>query len=218
MSSGAARSRAPEADAEPIRDERGSRVVEDRPPAPEADLVARARRGDRAAFDGLVAAHQQVAFRTAYLVLGDAGEAEDAAQEAFVKAYGAMGRFREGSPFRPWLLKIVGNAARNRRRSGGRRRNLELRVSAMVSPADTAPSAEAAALVAERRAALVAAIDRLPPDDRLVIGARYFLELSEAEIAELAGIPRGTVKSRLSRARGRLAAALRGTAQEWTDG
>ena len=72
--------------------------------------------------------------------------------------------------------------------------------------------------MAERRAALVAAIDRLPPDDRLVIGARYFLELSEAEIAELAGVPRGTVKSRLSRARGRLAAALRGTAQEWTDG
>jgi RNA polymerase sigma factor (sigma-70 family) len=218
MSSGAASSRAPEADTEPIRDGRGSRVVEDRPPAPEAELVARARRGDRAAFDGLVAAHQQVAFRTAYLVLGDAGEAEDAAQEAFVKAYGALGRFREGSPFRPWLLKIVGNAARNRRRSGGRRRNLELRISAMVSSADTAPSAEAEALVAERRAALVAAIDRLPPDDRLVIGARYFLELSEAEIAELAGVPRGTVKSRLSRARGRLAAALRGTAQEWTDG
>lgn len=192
--------------------------MEDRPPAQEAELVARARRGDRAAFDGLVAANQQIAFRTAYLVLGDAGEAEDAAQEAFVKAYGALGRFREGSPFRPWLLKIVGNAARNRRRSGGRRRNLELRVSAMVHSADAAPSAEAEVLAAERRAALVAAIDGLPPDDRLVIGARYFLDLSEAEIAELAGIPRGTVKSRLSRARGRLGAALQGASQEWTDG
>ena len=106
--------------------------MEDRPPAPEAELVARARRGDRSAYDGLVADNQVLAFRTAYLVLGDAGEAEDAAQEAFVKAYGALHRFREGSPFRPWLLKIVGNAARNRRRSGGRRRNLELRVGAML--------------------------------------------------------------------------------------
>ena len=192
--------------------------MEDRPLAPEAELVARARRGDRAAFDGLVAAHQEVAFRTAYLVLGDAGEAEDAAQEAFVKAYGAMDRFREGSPFRPWLLKIVGNAARNRRRSGGRRRHLELRVASMIPAAEAAPSAEAEVLAVERRSLLVAAIDGLPPDDRLVISARYFLDLSEAEIAELAGIPRGTVKSRLSRARGRLADALAPARTEWTDG
>jgi RNA polymerase sigma-70 factor (ECF subfamily) len=192
--------------------------VEDRPLAHEADLVARARRGDRAAFDGLVAAHQDVAFRTAYLVLGDAGEAEDAAQEAFVKAYGALARFREGSPFRPWLLKIVGNAARNRRRSGGRRQHLELRVATLVPATSVAPSAETEVLAAERRAALVAAIDALPPDDRLVIGARYFLDLAEAEIAELAGIPRGTVKSRLHRARRRLAVSLAGSRTEWTDG
>ena len=192
--------------------------MEDRPPALEAELVARARRGDRVAYGGLVAAHQEVAFRTAFLVLGDAGEAEDAAQEAFVKAYGALHRFREGSPFRPWLMKIVGNAARNRRRSGGRRRNLELRVAAIVPTADVAPSAEAEVLAAERRAALVAAIDGLPPDDRVVIGARYFLDLSEAEIAELAGIPRGTVKSRLFRARQRLAEALGSSRTEWTNG
>ena len=192
--------------------------MEDRPPAPEAELVARARRGDRSAYDGLVADNQVLAFRTAYLVLGDAGEAEDAAQEAFVKAYGAFHRFREGSPFRPWLLKIVGNAARNRRRSGGRRRTRELRVGAMLPLAPPAPSAEQEVLDAERRATLVSAIDALPPDDRLVLGARYFLDLAEAEIAELAGIPRGTVKSRLSRARRRLAEALARDPTEWTDG
>jgi hypothetical protein len=82
--------------------------VEDRPPA-EAELVSRARRGDAAAFGTLVDTFAEIAFRTAYLVTADAAEAEDAAQEAFVKAYRALDRFREGSPFRPWLLRIVGN-------------------------------------------------------------------------------------------------------------
>ena len=207
MSSGAARSRAPEADAEPIRDERGSRVVEDRPPAPEADLVARAQRGDRAAFDGLVAAHQQVAFRTAYLVLGDAGEAEDAAQEAFVKAYGAMGRFREGSPFRPWLLRIVANEARNRRRAAGRRAGLTLRAAAVVS-GDAAPSPETTALTRERRDALLGGLAALDERDREVLVHRFLLELGEDETAAALGIRRGTVKSRTSRALDRLRAVV----------
>jgi RNA polymerase sigma factor (sigma-70 family) len=181
--------------------------VEDRPPD-EAELVSRARHGDADAYGALVAMHQDMTYRTAYLVLGDAAEAQDAAQEAFVRAYRALGRFREGESFRPWLLRIAVNAARNRRRSAGRRRGLEVRVGTSLPRDAVAPSAEASVLAAERRAALVDAVNELSADDRFVIGARYFLDLAEAEIATLLGIPRGTVKSRLSRARGRLAAHL----------
>ena len=92
--------------------------------------MSRARRGDGDAYAALVAAHQEMTFRTAYLVLGDAAEAEDAAQEAFVRAYRALDRFRDGEPFRPWVLRIAVNAARNRRRSAGRRAGLRLRVEA----------------------------------------------------------------------------------------
>jgi len=189
--------------------------VEDRPPS-EAELVSRARRGDDTAFGGLVALHEEVAFRTAYLVLGDASEAEDAAQEAFVKVHRSLGRFRDGEPFRPWLLAIVGNTARNRRRSRGRRMALQLRAEA-ASDRTTAPSPEAQILDAERRRRILDAVNGLRPDDRLVIGARYFLDLSEAETAALAGIAPGAVKSRLSRARARLAREL-GDSAEWTDG
>jgi RNA polymerase sigma-70 factor, ECF subfamily len=191
--------------------------VEDRPLA-EADLIARAQRGDQGAFGELVALHEGTAFRTAYLVLGDAAEAEDAAQEGFVRAYRALARFRQGAPFRPWLLRIVLNAARNRRRSAGRRRQLELRVEATTPRDETAPSAESVAAQRERRSLLLAAINELAPDDRFVIGARYFLDLSEEEIATAAGIPRGTVKSRLARSRGRLAAALQRPGSEWVGG
>ena len=169
-----------------------------------------------AGFEGLVAAYQEIAFRTAYLVLGDAAEAEDATQEAFVKAHRALDRFHEGAAFRPWLLRIVANTARNRRRSAGRRHGLQLRAEAATPGDAAAPSAEAAALVSERRQALLAAINALSPDDRVVIGARYFLDLPEAEIAALAGVAPGTVKSRLSRARSRLARAL-GDRAGWFD-
>jgi RNA polymerase sigma-70 factor (ECF subfamily) len=191
--------------------------VEDRPQV-EAELVSRARRGDAAAFGELVAAHQEIAFRAAYLILGDAAEAEDAAQEGFVKAYRALDRFRDGAPLRPWLLTIIGNTARNRRRSARRRGGLELRVATDRTGVTTAPSAEAVVLDAERRRELLAAVDGLSPDDRLVIGARYFLELSEAEIAAIAGVAPGTVKSRLHRARGRLASALSERTEDWSDG
>src|ERR671938_805710 len=96
----------------------------------ETKLAERARAGDTAAYERLVRMHQAVAFRAAYLVTGDAPEAEDATQEAFVKAYRALDRFRPGAPFRPWLLAIVTNEARNRRRSAGRRAKLNLQVAA----------------------------------------------------------------------------------------
>jgi RNA polymerase sigma-70 factor (ECF subfamily) len=85
----------------------------------EAKLAERARSGDTAAYERLVRMHQAVAFRAAYLVTGDGPDAEDAMQEAFIKAYRALGRFRPGAPFRPWLLAIVTNEARNRRSGRG---------------------------------------------------------------------------------------------------
>jgi len=161
------------------------------------------------AYEELVRRYQDVAVRTAH-VIAPAADADDAAQEAFVKAWIALPRFRAGAPFRPWLLQIVANEARNRRRSAGRREGLAIRATADRPSDDAAPSPEAAALLAERRTTLLAAVNRLRDDDREIIAARYFLELSEAEAADVLRIPRGTVKSRLSRALGRLRDHLTG--------
>jgi RNA polymerase sigma-70 factor (ECF subfamily) len=159
------------------------------------------------AYEELVRRYQDVAVRTAHLI-APAADADDAAQEAFVKAWIALPRFRHGAPFRPWLLRIVANEARNRRRSAGRRDGLAIRATVDRPSDDAAPSPEAAALVAERRTTLLAAVNRLRDEDREIIATRYFLELSEAEAAEILRIPRGTVKSRLSRALARLRSDL----------
>jgi RNA polymerase sigma factor (sigma-70 family) len=172
-------------------------------PLDERELVARAQRGDADAYEELVRTYQGIAFRTAYVLSGSAADAEEAAQDAFVKAYKALWRFRAGAPFTPWLLRIVANEARNRRRSAGRRFAVTLRAAQMPS-GEAAPSPEAALLDAERREELVAALGRLSEPDREAITCRYFLDLSEAETAAALGIRRGTVKSRLSRALERL--------------
>ena len=155
--------------------------------------------------------HQEVAFRVAYLITGSAAEAEDAAQEGFVRAYRAFGRFRPGSPVRPWLLRIVANVARNRRTAAARHPTLTLDDAGAVAASDPGLTPEATALAAERDAELLAAVNSLRFDDRLVIACRYFLELSEAETAEVLHCPRGTVKSRLSRSLRRLRARLEAT-------
>jgi RNA polymerase sigma-70 factor (ECF subfamily) len=167
----------------------------------EGELVALARGGDGDAYASLVRAHQDVAFRTAMLITQDAAEAEEAAQDAFVKAWRALGRFRPGEPLRPWLLTIVANEARNRRRSAGRRTALALRSAA---PDGEDRSAEAQVIAGESRATLLAALSRLRPGDRLVLGCRFLLELTEAETAAALGVRPGTVKSRTSRALERL--------------
>ncbi|HXV56515.1 MAG TPA: RNA polymerase sigma factor [Gaiellaceae bacterium] len=179
----------------------------DRPLADD-DLVARAQGGDTHAYGALVEEHQTIAFRTAYLITGSSADAEDAVQEAFVKAYRALGRFRRGAPFRPWLLAIVANEARNRRRSAGRREQLALRVAEDPLSGGAVPSPEAALLDAERRDQLLAALAGLREEDRLALACRYFLELSEEEAAAALGWRRGTLKSRTSRALERLRARL----------
>lgn len=178
----------------------------------ESTLVERARQGDADAYGALVGRYQDLAFRTAYLVVHDAAEAEDAAQEAFIRAYAGLARFRAGAPFRPWLLRIAANVARNRRRASSRRGSLVLRAAEARASGEAAPSPEAVALAAEQRRLLLAALNGLREDDRLAIAARYFLDLSEAEMAVALGCARGTVKSRLARALGRLRAELARTA------
>jgi RNA polymerase sigma-70 factor (ECF subfamily) len=185
--------------------------VEGRPPD-DAELVARAKRGDAGAYDALVGAHQTIAFRTAYLITGSATDAEEAAQDGFLKAHRALGRFREEAPFRPWLLAIVANEARNRRRSARRRADLALRVAGEEPfSGGAAPSPETAVLARERRQALLEAVNGLSDDDRLVIACRYFVGLSEEETATVIGRPRGTVKSRTARALERLRERLGGS-------
>ena len=169
----------------------------------EAELVERARRGDGDAYVALVRVHETVAFRTAYLILGSAADAEDAAQDAFVKAYRALGRFEPDRSFRPWLLQIVANEARNHRRSAGRRGALAVRAFREV-PRELASSPEADVLAAEDRAELLAAIDRLPSADRLAIVGRYVLELNDDEAAAALGIKPGAVRVRVWRALGKL--------------
>ena len=173
-------------------------------PTDDAELFARAQRGDMAAYEEIVQRYQQVAFRTAYVITGSAAEAEDATQDGFVKAYRALATFRPGAEPRPWLLRIVANEARNRIRSTGRRHQLELRLADSSRPGGAAPSPEAAAVAAEDTKRLLGLVNELSDEDRLVIASRYFLELSGEETAEALGIPEGTVKSRLSRALARL--------------
>jgi RNA polymerase sigma factor (sigma-70 family) len=180
-------------------------------PLTDAELIDAARRGDVAAYEELVRRYEQLAFRTAFLVCGDAEEARDAAQEGFVNAYGALRGFRAGAEPRPWLLRIVANAARNRRRAAGRRTSLALR-SAQDRPLDgAAPSPEAAVLAGEQRAELLAAIEKLGDEDRRIIALRWFADLSERDISAVLDVPSGTVKSRLSRAMARLRGVMRGS-------
>ena len=170
----------------------------------ESALVERAKRGDQDAYGELVTRYQALAARVAYVITASAADAEDVAQDAFVKAYYALDRFRDGAPFRPWLLRIVANEAKNRKVSAARRPTVELSAAADRASGETALSPEDAAVAGDVRSGLLAALARLREEDRLVLSYRYFLDLSEAEMASALHVARGTVKSRLSRAMGRL--------------
>jgi RNA polymerase sigma factor (sigma-70 family) len=168
------------------------------------DAVRRAAAGDVDAFAALVGRHRAVALRVAYGIASDA--AEDVVQDACVKAFRALARFDTTQPFRPWLLAIVTNEARNWLRGDGRHRRAGLRLAAHrgTDGADPAEATERG----EARRRLLGAVARLSPADRELVVLRWFAELSEAETATALGCPVGTVKSRSSRVLGKLRALL----------
>jgi RNA polymerase sigma-70 factor (ECF subfamily) len=151
--------------------------------------------------------HEAVARRLAAAVCGT-GDADEAAQDAFVKAWYALDRVRDGSPLRPWLLRIVANEARNRRRAAGRRAGYELRSATDRSATATGPSPESAVLAAATRRTLQAALADLPDRQRDVIACRYVVGLGEVETAKVLGVAPGTVKSRAARGLARLRASI----------
>ncbi len=173
----------------------------------DAELVARARRGDVVAFEQLVLRHQRYVFNLAYRVLGDYAEAEDMTQEAFVRAWRGLPGFRGQARFTTWLYRIVHNLCLNR--LPGLQRQLlqaEPLEEALANPAPSPPDLFEAR---ERMAFLHAQLDYLPEKYRLVLTLRYLQDLSYAEIAAALDVPMGTVKTHLHRARRLLTEQLR---------
>jgi RNA polymerase sigma-70 factor, ECF subfamily len=168
----------------------------------ETELIRRARQGDGAAWEALVLAHQEGAFRLAYLFLGDAGQAEDVAQEAFIRAFRSLDRFDSNRLFRPWLLSITANLAKNQRRS------IQRYLAAISRLGRETPGSEGGLESGFENSlesqALWQAVRRLDPNDQQIIYLRYFLDLPVLETAETLGVAEGTVKSRLHRALNRL--------------
>jgi RNA polymerase sigma-70 factor (ECF subfamily) len=178
-------------------------------PHDDHELVRRAQAGDVDAYAALLAGHQGAARRLAAVLCGS-GDADEVAQDAFVKAWYGLASFRGDSPFRPWLLRIVANEASNHRRAAGRRAGYELRFATdrAAAPGEAAPSPEAAVLVSEARRSLVAALADLAEGERDVVACRHLLGLTEQETAAVLALPRGTVKSRASRGLRHLARQL----------
>lgn len=163
----------------------------------EAALIRRAADGDAEAWEPLVQAHQETVFRLSYLLLGDPDDAEDIAQETFLRAWKHLRRFDPSRPLRPWLLSIASNLASNRRRSAGRYVSALMRAFRDEPRAVTPEEKSAQHIEASN---LWKAVQNLSAPDQQIVYLRYFLDLSVAETAEVLQIPEGTVKSRLSRA------------------
>jgi RNA polymerase sigma-70 factor (ECF subfamily) len=186
----------------------------------DAALVRVFQGGDESAFDTLVLKHKDRVFGLCYRILGDREEANDSAQEAFVRAYRAMRGFRGDSAFSTWLYRIAWNACANKVGSAGylrRRRMVRLDQAPVdcesgrpLEASDRAPSPAEALDRKERAQRVREAIDALPPDQRAAVVLRDMEGLPYEEIAEITGCDLGTVKSRLARARDRLREMLKG--------
>lgn len=169
------------------------------------ELVRRARAGDQQAVETLVARFDRYVFGVALLTLGDRAEAQDAAQEALIKALRGLPGFKGQSAFRTWLYRVTVNTCRDMQRKRARQRE---------TPLDDLPSVLLtegplqSALDGEQRQAVWQAVQALEPVLREVIVLRYYLDMSGAEIAEATGAPTGTVYWRLNQARTELTALL----------
>lgn len=167
----------------------------------ESTLIRRAAQGDTTAWEPLMRAHQEAVFRLAYLLLGDPDDAEDIAQETFLRAWSHLRRFDAARPLRPWLLRIAANLAHNRHRSAGRYLDALVRTFRAESPP---PSIEEHSTQIIDAAELWRAVRRLSLADQQIIYLRYFLDLPVSETVEIMQVAEGTVKSRLNRALTRL--------------
>lgn len=144
--------------------------------------------------------HQEPVFRLAYLLLGDPDEAEDIAQETFVRAYRGLNGFNLERPIRPWLLRIASNLARNRHRSIGRY------LAALTRFAREDPDGIKHTTIKPEDDSLILwqAVKQLAEPFQEVVYLRYFMDMPESEIVATLGVPPGTVKSRLHRALSKL--------------
>lgn len=175
----------------------------------EKALIEAARRGDVGSFNQLVLSYQSMAYNVAYRILGDRDAAADATQEAFLSAYKSIGKFRGGS-FKAWVLRIVTNACYDQLRYKQRRPTASLDALLVSEPApirpvtDPAESPEEHAMRQELSKVIQIGIGTLPAEQRATLVLSDIQGLSYQEIADITGVSLGTVKSRLSRARGKL--------------
>lgn len=171
----------------------------------EAGWILRAQRGDQRAFGDLVRAYQRPVYNLAYRMLGDARAAEDAAQEAFLRAYQHLREYQPGRKFANWLLSITSHYCIDQLR---RRRATTLSLEGSHLPETLGnghPGPEYVVERQERDLVMQQMLAQLSPDHRAIVALRYWHELSYREIAQVVGISEGAVKSRLFRARGSLA-------------
>lgn len=167
--------------------------------------ILRLKFGDIGGLDALVARYQVRALRTAFLITQDAALAQDVVQDAFLSAYRAIHGFQLGRPFAPWFMRIVVNGAIQTARRGQHFTALEAEDDDLdLSEGISAVSLEQTVEAAQTEAAIWAALADLTPERRAVIVLRYYLELSESEMAAHLAIPVGTVKSRLHAAKRQL--------------
>jgi len=167
-----------------------------RPVETELELIKQAQQGDRRAFGQLVRLHREGAVNVVYRMCGDADLAEEAAQEAFIRAWTNLPRYKPRSPFRNWLYRIATNVAVDALRSQKETVDVE-----SVDVPDTESGPEVLTEVRERGERVRQAVLDLPPASRAVVVLREYEDLSYKEIAETLGIPIGTVMSRLNYAR-----------------
>jgi len=177
------------------------------------DLLRRARDGDRDAFSGLVIRHQDRLYTTALRILGNAADAADVVQETLLRAWLHIGEL-QAAGLRSWLLRVTVNCCRDQQRRQVRRpaTPLEDEAANIVELPDPSIGPEQEVLAHERTATVLAALRQLPLDLRTVLVLRDVNDLSYDEIAAVLRIPTGTAKSRVNRARLRLAERLRGSA------
>jgi RNA polymerase sigma-70 factor (ECF subfamily) len=174
---------------------------------PDGELVQRTRRGEAAAYGELVTRYQQMVFNVCYRMLGERRDAEDLAQESFIRAFRRLDSFDAERPFGPWMRRLATNLCLNHL-ARKRLQQVELEEERQPLPAKGQPGPESAQLRREQSERIRAAIADLPPHYRAVIELRHFQELTYVEIAETLDIPLSNVKSHLFRARRALADSL----------